>query len=64
MPYDQRHKENSYRYKKDHIKRVPFDMQKADYEELKAAAMRAGESVNGYIKKAIAERMQREGEKG
>lgn len=44
-------------YKKKNIKRVPLDMQKADYEQLKAAAEARGEKVNEYIKNAIKERM-------
>ena len=44
-------------YKKKNIKRVPLDMQKSDYEELKAAADARGEAVNEYIKNAIKERM-------
>ena len=30
-----------------------LDVQKEKYEEIKAAATVAGESVNGYIKKAV-----------
>ncbi len=48
-------------YAKEKIKRVPLDMQLSAYEELKAAADAAGEKVNTYIKKAIAERMARDG---
>lgn len=47
-------------YAKNKIKRVPLDMQKSDYEKLQAAANAAGEKINAYIKKAIAERMERE----
>ena len=32
---------------------------KEKYEQIKAAAVRNGESVNGYIKKAIDERIER-----
>ena len=35
-------------------------LQKEKYEEIKAAADNAGEPVNGYIKKAIDERMERD----
>ena len=35
---------------------------KRKYEEIKMAADRSGESVNGYIKKAIDERMERDAE--
>ena len=47
-------------YAKNKIKRVPLDMQKSDYEKLQAAANAAGEKINAYIKKEIAERMERE----
>lgn len=47
-------------YAKKHIKRVPLDMQLDAYKELQAAADKAGEKVNTYIKKAIAQRMERE----
>ena len=46
-------------YAKSNIKRVPLDMQKSDYEQLKAAAEERGEKVNEYIKIAIKERMER-----
>ena len=39
-----------------------LNVQKEKYEEIKAAADHAGESVNGYIKKAINERMERDSE--
>lgn len=47
-------------YAKQNIKRVPLDMQKADYEALKAAADARSEKVNEYIKIAIRERMARD----
>lgn len=48
-------------YAKDNIKRVPLDMQKTEYDHLKAVAASCGEKVNEYIKKAIRQRMEREG---
>ena len=48
------------KYKAKNIKRVPLDMQLSDYDALKAAATEAGQPVNGYIKQAIAEKMERE----
>lgn len=48
------------KYKKAHIKRIPLDVQKEKYDEIKAAADKAGETVNGYIKKAIEQRMENE----
>lgn len=47
-------------YAKTKLKRIPLDVQKEKYEEIKAAADRAGEKVNQYIKKAIEERMERD----
>lgn len=47
-------------YAKTKLKRIPLDVQKEKYEEIKAAADKVGESVNGYIKKAIDERMERD----
>lgn len=52
--------EYNINYAKTKLKRIPLDVQKEKYEEIKAAADHAGESVNGYIKKAIDERMERE----
>lgn len=40
-------------YAKNKLKRIPLDVQKEKYEEIKAAATAAGESVNGYIKKQL-----------
>lgn len=49
------------KYKKSHIKRVALEMQKEYFENvLKPAAETAGETVNGYIKKAIARRIEDE----
>lgn len=45
-------------YAKANLKRIPLDVQKDKYEEIKNAAQTADESVNGYIKKAIDERME------
>ena len=47
-------------YAKSKLKRIPLDVQKEKYDEIKEAASLHGESVNGYIKKAIDERMDRE----
>ena len=52
--------EYMYKYAKEKLKRIPLDVQKEKYEEISAAASANGETVNGYIKKAIDERMDRE----
>lgn len=60
MPISEQRKEYLYGYQKSKLKRIPLDVQKEKYEEIKAAADAAGEKVNGYIKKAIDQRMERE----
>ena len=60
MAYNEASYKAANEYKKKNIKRVPLDMQIADYEKLKAAADACGEKVNEYIKKAIQQRMDRE----
>ena len=48
------------KYAKENLKRIPLDVQKAEYDKIKAAADNAGEKVNAYIKGAIKQRMDRE----
>lgn len=57
-------KKATAKYKEKNLKRIPLDVQKETYEKIKAASEKAGESVNGYIKKAIDERMERDNKKG
>ena len=47
----------SMEYAKQKYKRVPLDVTLEKYEEIKTASEKAGETVNGYIKKAIDMRM-------
>jgi len=58
MPLTENQKQSRYKYAKENLKRIPLDVQKDKYEEIKAAAEKAGETVNGYIKKAIDKRME------
>ncbi len=48
------------RYMKKNYDRVLVTFKKGDKERIQAAAEKSGESVNGYIKTAIEQRMQRE----
>lgn len=61
MPYSKGSYEASKKYKEKKIKRVPLDMQVEAYEALRQAAERNNESVNGFIKAAITERVERLG---
>lgn len=60
MPITEKRKESMYKYAKKNIKRVPLDMQKSTYEEIKTHAEARCESVNGFIKRAISETMERD----
>lgn len=60
MPLSAQRKNYLYHYQKEKLKRIPLDVPKEKYEEIKAAADAAGEKVNRYIKEAIEERMRRE----
>ena len=60
MAYSESTYKASQKYKANNIKRIPLDVPKEKYEAIKTAADSAGESVNGYIKRAIDERMDRD----
>lgn len=60
MPITTKRKESMYRYAKENLKRVPLDMQKSTYEEIKTHAEARSESINGFIKRAISETMERD----
>lgn len=60
MAMSEERKNYLYNYHKEKLKRVPLDMKKSAYEQLLKAAIAAGMSVNGYIKQAIAEKIERE----
>ena len=59
LPLTESQKANT-KYREKSIKRIPLDVQKEKYEEIKMAAEAAGESVNGYIKKAVDRRMEQD----
>lgn len=52
--------EISIDYAKRSLKRIPLDVQKEHYDSIKAHAETTGETVNGFIKRAINETMQRD----
>lgn len=59
--YNESRKNSSLKYARENLKRIPLDVQKEQYLQIQAAAAAAGESVNGYIKGAILQRMEKEG---
>ena len=60
MEYSESKKKYNLEYAKKKLKRIPLDVQVEKYEEIKTAAATSCETINGYIKKAIDERMQRD----
>lgn len=60
MPLTEKRKESMLKYAKENLKRVPLDLQKLTYEEIKTHAESRKESVNGFIKRAITETLERD----
>ena len=61
MPLTEKQTQNRIKYAKKKLKRIPLDMQIDDYERIKDAVTRAGyKSLNGFIKQAINEKLERE----
>ena len=53
-------KQYSINYAKNKYKRIPLDVKLQKYDEIKAHAEKNSESVNGFIKRAIDETMERD----
>lgn len=56
-------KEYDLEYAKKNLKRIPLDVTKDGYEEIKAHALKYDKSVNSFIKRAINETMERDKKK-
>ena len=60
MPASKAQQRAVTKYMKENYDEIKIRMPKGHRETIKAAADAAGESVNGYIKRAIDERMNRD----
>ena len=60
MAYSDAQKRATEKYKLSKYKRIPLDVPKETYEKVKAHSETTGESVNGFIKRAITETMERD----
>ncbi|MBQ9199232.1 MAG: hypothetical protein IJ141_03565 [Lachnospiraceae bacterium] len=60
MAYSEAQKKATAKYKEKNYKRIPLDVTHEKYEQIKTAADKSSESVNGYIKKAIDERLEKD----
>lgn len=57
---NQKKYEYNQKYARENFKRIPLDVQKTWYADILAHAKGRGESVNGFIKRAIRETMARD----
>lgn len=55
------HRRASVKWQKENYSRIPLDVRPAEKERIKQAAQACGMTVGGYIKQAIAEKIEREG---
>lgn len=62
MPTNKPDYEKLYRQKV--LKRIPLDVHLDLYDQIKTAATESGESVNGWIKKAISDRLTAQSSQG
>jgi len=60
MPSNEKKKQYDKQYRREKLHRIPLTVQNAKYDEIKAAADRAHESVAGYIRKATDLRIESE----
>lgn len=62
MPLSEKAQENKKKYDveyhKTHYRRIPLDVSMDKYDQIKASASATGDTVNGFIKKAIDERIK------
>ena len=49
----------SIKWQKENYSRIPLDVSKEYHEQLKEVANNCGMSLNGFIKQAIAEKLER-----
>lgn len=60
MGWKENKKEYNREYEKTNLKRIPLNVQLSEYEAIKAAADRAGQPVNTFIKDCIRARLSAE----
>lgn len=58
--YNKNRQKDIQAYNKSHYKRIPLDVPVDEYEAIKEASSTQNESVNGYIRKAVQQRMNSE----
>ena len=61
--YTEKKKESNRRWDEKNLDRISIAVPKGNREKIKANAAARGETVNGFIKRAIDEAMERDGRK-
>lgn len=54
-------KKATIKYARTHLKRVPLDLKKDYYDAVKVFLDERGQTVNGYIKAALSEKLAKDG---
>ena len=62
MSASEAQKRATIKYAKEKLKRIPLDVPKEKYAEIKTHAVERSETVNGFIKRAIDCQIQRDNE--
>lgn len=60
MAASEAQKRATMKYKTEKMKRIPFDVKKEYYSTIQEHAAARGETVTGFIKRAISETMERD----
>lgn len=60
MPYSEAQKRATVKYRKENYDRIMLEIKRGAKDEWKGAAAGAGESLNGFIVKAVEERIARD----
>ena len=58
MAYNHKTARANEKYKKEHLKRVPLDMQKEEYAKMKAYCVERGLPVATFIKSCVRKEME------
>lgn len=61
MTYSEKKKAYNQKYAKEKLKRIPLDVSKEKYDQIKGHTEQTNETINGFIKRAIDETMERDG---
>lgn len=60
MSYTDAGNKATQKYKKKNYKRIPLEVTKENYEQIKSHSQARKETVNGFIKRAINETIERD----